>query len=222
MGHIVGENIAISFVDGHEITRRGLRSIFESEAGFTVVAEGASKQDALMIAERDAPDVLLMDLSMPGGGMEALQAIIEGYPKIHCVIITVNDDPALAMRALKLGARGYILNGVSARHLVDAIRSVMDNASYISPEFAARLIEAAQVRKNTAAAHEDLSYREAQIIGEVEKGLTNKEVATRLQISEKTVKHYMTSVMQKYGVSNRVGAVIAHRDQNSQQRLRQH
>jgi two-component system, NarL family, nitrate/nitrite response regulator NarL len=223
VGHIEEKDIRIAFVDDHEIVRRGLRHIFEGDAGFTVVAEGGSRQDALLIAERDAPDVMLIDLLMPGGGgIEALKAITEDHPAIRCVIITASDDAAIAMKALKLGARGYILKGVSGRNLLAAIRTVMDDASYISPEFAAKLVEAAQAKKAVSGTFEDLSYRETQIIGEVEKGLTNREVATRLKISEKTVKYYMTSLMQKYGVSNRVGAVIAHRNQNTEERQSQH
>jgi two-component system nitrate/nitrite response regulator NarL len=203
--------IAIAIVDDHPIVRYGLAKVLGTDPEFRVVAEGASSSDALEIATKHRPDLMILDLGIPGGGIEALLKISANVPSVRCMILTVCDSAETAIRALNAGAKGYVLKGVSAQDLKAAIWMVIKNSSYVSPEFATKLLVTAQLKvEDSRSGGDKLSYREAQIMHEVENGLTNGQVAIKLDISEKTVKYYMSSVMQKYGVSNRVSAVVAH------------
>ncbi|MGO4852552.1 response regulator [Phaeovulum sp. W22_SRMD_FR3] len=199
--------ITVGIVDDHEVVRQGLSAILAQQRSMRVIGEGASAPEAVSLAIKYRPDVMLLDITMPGGGLEALKTIVSKTPEVRCVILTACDDASVAMAAITAGARGFILKGVSSGNLLAAIEVVMADQSYVSPEFAARLMDAALQVKLEGAPSLGLSRREEQVLREVEKGLTNREVADRLHLSEKTVKHYMTSVMQKFGVSNRVGAI---------------
>ncbi|MET4449159.1 two-component system nitrate/nitrite response regulator NarL [Bradyrhizobium sp. GM2.2] len=209
------EQATIAIVDDHPIYRQGLTAVFRAEARFKVVAEGASTADALDIAKAHRPSILVLDLGIPGDSLETLRQLCVEFPGTHCVILTACDDPQTGIAALNAGAHGYILKGVSASELKAAIWAVFKNeSSFVSPEFAARLLSAVQ-RKEAVSIDVGLSHRELQIIAEVESGATNRMVADKLKISEKTVKHYMSSIMQKCGATNRVSAVMAY------QRMRQ-
>lgn len=211
MSNNIGNTTTVAIVDDHPVVRYGLKMVLEAEPGFNVVGDGETADEAVDLAARHKPAVMLLDLAMPGGGIEAMHRIREVSPTTRCMILTVCDDPNVAIEALKAGARGYVLKGVSASELRSAIWVVVKDSSFISPEFATRLLQAAQAPHRTQTPHDVLTHRETQIIDEVEKGLTNRQIAVKLNVSEKTVKYYMTSVMQKYNVNNRVSAVVAHR-----------
>ena len=203
--------VSIAIVDDHPILRHGLAGILRNEPRFRLVAEGGSATEALQIAQLHRPDIMILDLNIPGCGIEALKQIVVEFPAVRCIILTVCDSADTAIGALNAGAQGYILKGVSATDLKSAILTVFNNESFVSPEFATKLLIAAQNKKqDTPIADSRLSFREGQILREVESGLSNRMVAEKLRISEKTVKHYMSSIMQKYGVNNRVSAVMAY------------
>lgn len=203
--------ISIAVVDDHPILRHGLAAVLRNEPRFRLVAEGGSATEALQIAQVHRPDIMILDVNMPGGGIEALKQIVVEFPSVRCIILTVCDSADTAIAALNAGAQGYVLKGVSAADLRSAIWTVFNNESFVSPEFATKLLLAAQDKNHgTSTADSRLSFREGQILREVEAGLSNRMVAEKLHISEKTVKHYMSSIMQKYGVNNRVSAVIAY------------
>ena len=208
---IIGEPITIGIVDDHPVVRYGLTRVFDADPEFRIVGEGTTCDDAVEIATKQRPQVMILDLGIPGGGIEALHKISARVPSVGCLVLTVCDSAETALQALEAGAKGYVLKGISAQDLKGAIRLVINNSSYVSPEFATKLLVAAKLKDQESRGGEDkLSYREAQILHEVENGLTNNQIAKKLSISEKTVKYYMSSVMQKYGVTNRVGAVVAH------------
>ncbi len=208
--------VSLAVVDDHPILRHGLAAVLRSEAGFKVVAEGGSSTEALQIANVHRPNIMLLDLGIPGGGIEALKQICIQVPSTRCIILTVCDNADTAINALNSGAQGYILKGVSGEDLKAAIWTVFNNETFVSPDFATKLLMASQMEKQALSqAGGRLNFRENQVLREVESGLTNRKVAEKLQISEKTVKYYMTNIMQKYGVSNRTSAVVAH------QKLRQ-
>lgn len=212
---MLNEQATIAVVDDHPIYRQGLAAVFRAEPRFKVVAEGASSVDALDIAKAHRPNIVILDLGIPGNSLETLKQLCIEFPSTHCVILTACDDPQIGIAALNAGAHGYILKGVSASELKAAVWAVFKNeSSFVSPEFAARLLSAVQ-QKGVEPVNLGLSHRELQIIAEVESGATNRMVAEKLRISEKTVKHYMSSIMQKCGASNRVAAVMAY------QRMRQ-
>lgn len=205
------DEIRIGIVDDHCIVREGLVRVLRKLPGARIVFEGSSCSDAMRLTVEHEPDMLIIDLAMEGGGLNAIRHIREVLPEVRCVVFTASDDPMTAMAALSLGATGYILKGIGASELVAALQSILSNQSYVSPEFAMKLVSAANDRKVAAPAGTGLNVREVQVITEVERGLTNRQIAERLKISEQTVKYYMTSLMQKYGVSNRTLAVLEYR-----------
>jgi two-component system, NarL family, nitrate/nitrite response regulator NarL len=204
------DRVSIALVDDHPIYRHGLAAVFRADGRFNVVAEGASSTEALQIASVYLPRILLLDLGIPGGGIETVQHMCIEFPETYCVVLTACDNPQIGIAALNAGAHGYILKGVSASELRAALWAVHKNeTSFVSPEFATRLLSAAQV-KEPKMVDSGLSHRETQILREVVSGATNRMVAEKLSLSEKTIKHYMSSIMQKYGVTNRTSAVTAY------------
>lgn len=205
--------IRIAVVDDHPLLREGVVGTL-CAAGLDVVGVGASAADAVRIAAEHAPQVMLLDISMPGGGVEAARAIAKAHPGIRTIVLTVSEREDDVIAAMEAGARAYILKGVGGPELLATIRAVSRGETYIAPQIAARVLSRMQRRVNGGASkakavESELTLREEQIMDQVAKGLTNKEIALKFSLSEKTVKHYMTSVMQKLQVRNRVQAVLA-------------
>lgn len=201
--------LVAAIVDDHPIFRTGLAALLKEEMGFGAIHQGASAEDAIALAERHAPDIFFLDLSMPGGGIAALKQIAEILPSARAVLLTACDAAETAIEALNEGASGYILKGVGATELTGAVNTILNGGTFVSPSFAATLLRAAQAPGDAAQSDVYLTQREIQVLRELEQGHTNREIAQRLTISEKTVKFYMTNIMQKYGVKNRVAAVMA-------------
>ncbi|MDX9678160.1 response regulator transcription factor [Pseudomonas zeae] len=200
--------IRIGIADDHPLLREGVANTLRKRADLQVVEQGGSADEARDIAQRMRPDVMLMDVNMPGDVFAAVKFISTQLPQVKVLMLTVSESEDDAYSALEAGARGYVLKGVSGPDLVLAIRSIARGETFITPEFANRLLS--NFKKHEAEVRKiDLTHREEQIIREVSKGLTNKEVASKLFISEKTVKYYMTCVMQKLHARNRVEAVTA-------------
>ena len=210
--------IRIGIADDHPMLREGVANTLRKRADLQVVEQGATAQDAMDIARKIRPDVMLMDVNMPGDVFAAVRFISTQLPNVKVLMLTVSEAEDDAFLALEAGARGYVLKGVSGPELVLAIRSVARGETYITPEFANKLLS--NDKKHEAQIHTiDLTHREEEVIREVSKGLTNREVASKLLISEKTVKHYMTCVMQKLHARNRVEAVTALRHYREREAL---
>lgn len=203
----IGHRTTVGIVDDHALFREGLAAVLTRSMQHTVVFEGETADDAVNNVMTHLPDLVLLDLGLPGNTIDALRKIKERAPGTFCVILTSCDDPLKAMAALSLGAEGYILKGIKGDDLLQALDGILQRRTYVSPEFAMRLVTAANAQSRKASQTSDLSYREEQVIREVQNGLTNREVAAQLKLSEQTVKFYMSSAMQKLGVKNRVGAV---------------
>ncbi|WPN33050.1 response regulator transcription factor [Pseudomonas sp. P5_109] len=200
--------IRIGIVDDHPMLREGVANTLRKRADLQVVEQGANAQDAKDIATRVRPDVMLMDVNMPGDVFAAVRFISTELSEVKVLMLTVSESEDDAFLAMEAGARGYVLKGVSGPDLVQAIRSVAKGETYITPDFANKLLS--NIKKHEAETHKcDLTHREEEVIREVSKGLTNREVASKLLISEKTVKHHMGCVMQKLNARNRVEAVTA-------------
>jgi DNA-binding NarL/FixJ family response regulator len=207
------ELIRIAVVDDHPLLREGVANTFRADGGFDVVAIGGSGADAVRIAAEHLPHVMLLDISMPGGGIEAARAIAQSFPEIRTVMLTVSEREDDVTAAMEAGAHGYVLKGVTGVDLIGTVRAVSRGETYITPQLATRLLHQMKRKNSEKAAQRpevELTHREEQILNEVSSGLTNKEIARKLTLSEKTVKHYMTSVLQKLQARNRVEAVIAH------------
>jgi DNA-binding NarL/FixJ family response regulator len=207
--------IRIGVVDDHPLLRDGVVNTLQA-AAMDVVGVGASASDATRLVDKHSPDIMLLDISMPGGGVEAVRAITRSHPKIMTIMLTVSEREDDVIAAMEAGARAYVLKGICGPELIATIRAVSRGETYITPQIAARVLAKMQRRTDPGSATRaktaeiELTYREEQIMNQVAQGLTNKEIALKFSLSEKTVKHYMTSVLQKLQVRNRVEAVIAH------------
>jgi DNA-binding NarL/FixJ family response regulator len=205
----VSESIRIAIVDDHPLFREGVARSLGEMGGFELVGEGASAEDAERLARASTPDILLLDISMPGGGLNALAAILAAMPEQKVVMLTVSETNADVAQALKAGARGYVLKGVGSKALAEILRDVANGQSYVSPSLSARLLS--DLLQPTGSKPDPLSQltgREAEILKLVAEGLSNKEVAARLSLQEKTVKHHMTRVLAKLNVRNRTEAAL--------------
>lgn len=204
------KRLRIVVVDDHPLFREGVVQTLEREPDFEVVGTGASASDAILLTRDKMPNIVLLDVSMQGGGLTAAREISSAAPEVQTVFLTVSEDVRTVEAALSAGVRGYILKGIGGADLVRSIRSIAAGATYITPDFAARLIAAKPaVPKGLHCNADTLTPREQGVLDEVARGLTNKEIARKLRLSEKTIKHYMSAVLQKLGARNRMEAVIA-------------
>lgn len=205
--------LRVAIVDDHPLMREGIEHTLRREPDFDVVATGGCANDAIRIASELSPDLILLDVNMPGSGLEAARAITASHPEIRILCLTVSERHEDVTAALEAGVRGYILKGIGGPDLVRTIRSVAAGETYITPEFAARLLATPlrTTKSSTPDPLQQLSIREEQILKEVSNGLTNKEIARKLDLSEKTIKHYMSGVLHKLSARNRVEAIVASR-----------
>jgi two-component system, NarL family, nitrate/nitrite response regulator NarL len=219
--------IRLVVVDDHPIVREGLVAVLGREPDFRVVGVGANAADAFDLAERHLPHVMLLDVNMPGGGLSALARIAAAYPAVAVIILTVREDPETVGAAMKTGARGYLLKGVGGKQLTEIVRTIRRGEHYVSPALAARLLMETAATDAASGGHSQasnagavpvgLTVREEQILRLLAGGASNKQIAGELALSESTVKHYMTNLMQKLQVKNRVeAALLAQRQRNSE------
>lgn len=205
------DKITVAIVDDHAIVRKGLVTVLEQGNDVEVVVEASDAASAIRALSGTQVDVVILDLSIPGGGATVLKALEEAGRAGSCLVFTANDDPKVALRIMQKGIGGYLLKGPGLEDISKAIRTIAGGEKFVSPAFAARMVEAAQSQATVERKAAVLTHREYQIISEVAKGKTNREIGEALHLSEKTVKHYMTGLMQKLQVSNRVAAVMAFR-----------
>ncbi|PZV34828.1 response regulator [Mesorhizobium kowhaii] len=213
--------IRIAIIDDHPLFREGVTRSLTEIGGFEMVGEGATAQDAERIVSTVRPDILLLDISMPGGGLTAVASILAGHPAQKIVMLTVSEANADVTRALNAGVRGYVLKGIGSRGLADILHSVAAGESYLSPTLSARLLSDLQSLQPTdgiADRLRQLTERQAEILRLVAEGLSNKEVALRLELQEKTVKHHMTGVLSKLNVRNRTEAALMMRESRDRDR----
>ena len=208
--------IRVVIVDDHPLFRGGVVRTLQEHEGIAVVGEGGSAEEAISLVDLHLPDIVCLDISMPGGGVEAAREIGRRYPAVRIVMLTVSEEDENVLSALQAGARGYVLKGVGARELVEVLRGVAEGASYVSPDLAARVLTAMKRPAGDGRPMDDpiasLSKREEQILGLVAQGMSNKEIGRELDLQEKTVKHYMTNILQKLQVRNRVEAALLARE----------
>lgn len=205
------DGLQIAIIDDHPLFREGVAHTLGSQPGIEIVGEGESAADAIRIAGERLPDVMLLDVSMPGGGLNAVRQIASAYPVIKLVMLTVSEEEEDVTAALRAGARAYVLKGVAARELVRILRAVAAGEVYVTPSLAATVLlelTGASGRRQQANPLDELTERERQIIELVAGGDSNKEIAAQLHLSEKTVKHHMTNILQKLQVRNRVEAAL--------------
>lgn len=202
--------IRIAVVDDHPLFCQGLVRTFRSRDEVELVGVGENCEAAVRIVREFEPDVVLLDLHLPGGGLQAAQSIkgLRGATKI--IFLTASEDEEDLSSALGTGASGYVLKRATADELLDIVQAVHKGATYVTPDLAARVLRKMSERQDER--HEPdpifLTRREEDILQGVSLGQTNKEIAQNLHIGEKTVKQYMTNIMDKLQVRNRVEAAL--------------
>jgi len=207
---VVLNPIRIAVIDDHPMFRAGAVQTLTRAHGIEVVGEGATAADALQVAKERTPDIILLDLGLPGGGIEAAASIAHVCPHVRTIILTVSDNERDVTSALRAGARAYILKGSGGTEVVETVRAIFRGDTYVAPDLASRLL--IQRSKQTEIVSNDdlhdLTSREEEILTLVSRGMSNKEVARRLDCTERTIKQHMTNIMRKLNVRNRVQAVL--------------
>ena len=204
-------NVRIIIADDHTLFRQGLKQVLELEKDFTVVAEVGSGEEAFQLAQALQPDVVVLDVSMPGGGLETCQRIKLVMPRLGVVILTMHEDQEYLMRALKFGANSYLVKDVDSANLAEAIRAAKDGRPYLHPKLAGlALMQVARGQDNRARQVGDpgLTDRELEVLKLVGQGASNRDIAASLFISEKTAKNHLTHIFEKLGVSDRTQAAL--------------
>jgi NarL family two-component system response regulator LiaR len=203
-----GQTIRVMIVDDHALVRTGLSAFLQIHADLLFVAEAASGEEALELCESIQPDVILMDLVMPGiDGAMATRAIRERWPRIQVIALTSFKDQEWVQKALQAGAIGYLLKDVQADALADAIRAAFAGHPTLAPEATQALVQAAQKGSTGPKPGHDLTPREHEVLALLVEGLTNAEIGQRLNITHSTSSAHVSSILSKLGVSNRAEAV---------------
>jgi two-component system response regulator NreC len=193
--------IRMLLADDHTVMRKGLRLLLESQPGFQVVAEAATGREAVSLAEQHAPDVIVMDIAMPLlNGIEAARQIAAKLPQAAVVFLSMHSDESYVLRALKAGARAYLLKDSAEHDLIEAVRTVTEGKAYFSPAISKMLVEdyMRQMRERKVEdSYELLTTREREIVQLLAEGKNNKEVANLLNLSLYTVETHRSNIFQK-------------------------
>jgi two-component system NarL family response regulator len=192
--------IRILIFDDHHVIREGLKALISTQPDLLVVGEASDGQNASDLFRKHHPDIVLMDLSMPGvGGMEATKTLCTTFPNARVIVLSIRSGDEDIHRSLQAGAKGYLLKDATSVHLFEAVRTVHSGRRYIPTEIATQLAERPPAS--------DLTAREAEILQEIVRGKSNKEIADSLSIAEPTVKFHVSNILIKLGANDRTGAV---------------
>ena len=206
------DKIQLVVVDDHPLFREGVVAILGTEADIEILGQGVSAEDAISLCRDFLPDIILLDINIPGGGLHAAQMIANAFPVVKIIMLTASPDEDHVLSALKVGVSAYVLKGVAARELVGILHTVQAGESYVTPTLAASLLM--EMTSSTEGEQEqddlfdELTERERQILELIAEGSSNKEIGQQLFLTEKTVKHYVTNILQKLHVRNRVQAAL--------------
>ncbi|HEY1512631.1 MAG TPA: response regulator transcription factor [Gaiellaceae bacterium] len=205
--------IRILVVDDHAVVRSGLKLLLSAEPDLEVVGEAGNAREAVFEVRAQKPDVVLLDVVMPGeSGIEAVPKLLHESPETKVLVLSMQDDPNYVREAFAAGASGYVLKEAADAEVVDAIRQVADGGSYVHPVLGARMV-AADAQAKAAAAADPLSDREREVLTLLALGHTNQEIAKQLYISVRTAETHRAHIMRKLGLETRAALVryaIAH------------
>lgn len=208
------------FVDDHPVVLEGLTSFFSSDNSFEVVAKGQTASEAIELCSKYLPDILVIELGTAGNALGAIVHILQSMPSTKVVVFTATADIDSAVKALGAGASGYVLKSSTVEELRTAVIAVMEGEAFITSSLANKVVAALRsVRDDQNTIR--LSFREQQITTLLLQGQTNKEIGASLNITEQTVKHYMTVLIQKFQVRNRLEVAIAAQKLNAATRQRE-
>lgn len=212
------EPTRIVIADDHPLFREGVAHTLDSEEDLEIVGQAKSGKEAVRLVTELLPDILLLDIAMPDqDGITTAKKISTAFPVVRIIMLTASEDEDDLLNALKAGARGYVVKGVHAKELASVVRAVVDGETYISPTMAAALlIELTKPQEPNPLS--DLTVREKEILSLVAEGLTNREIGLKIHLAEKTIKHYMTNILQKLHVRSRVEAALLMQKQKLKQK----
>lgn len=199
----------IILVDDHEVVRLGLKSLLERHPQFEVVGEASSARDALEQVAALEPDVVVMDIRLPGtSGIEACEQIVDNYPDTKVIMLTSYAEDEMLFSAIRAGASGYVLKQIASEELVKAIEAVGRGEALLDPAVTQRVFQEVRraVKEEEASAFQHLSQQEKHVLLLVSEGKTNREIAKNLFLGEGTVRNYVSSILSKLGVNNRAEA----------------
>lgn len=201
--------VKIMIVDDHTILREGLKVVLSRESDFRIIAEAADGKEAVKKAIKLHPDVIVMDIRMPYSGLQATVDIMQTLPETKILMLTVSDTEADLVESVKAGARGYLLKGMDADELISAVRTVAAGGAIFTPSIAARFLDEF---RNDLNKEEDstssLTTREMDVLALVADGASNKEIATKLNVSEPTIKAHLRNILGKLHMKNRSQAAV--------------
>jgi DNA-binding NarL/FixJ family response regulator len=204
----VAKQVRVLIADDHPLTRDGIKSALAGDDGLEVVAEATNGEEAVKLAEQNQPDVVLMDMRMPGlSGIQATREITRANPGIRVLILTVEDAQARVGDAIQAGAAGYLLKDVDAAALARAVRLAAEGCAVIHPDLTRQFVDELRQLSTGERTVTALSAREVEVLQMISNGSTNREVAGALAISPQTVKTYLERIFTKLGVSDRTRAV---------------
>jgi DNA-binding NarL/FixJ family response regulator len=211
------ESIRILIADDHEVVRIGLASLLDAQEGFSVVGGAASGREAVQLARKLRPDVVVMDIRMPdGSGVDACRAITKELAGMPVIMLTSHADSEALFDAIDAGASGYVLKRVGSSDLVDAVRTVAAGGSLLDPAVTSRVLDRLRNarRVEEAGAFADLTDRERRVLAHLSEGASNRQIAERMGLAEKTVRNYVSSILAKLALESRSQAAayaIRHR-----------
>jgi two-component system, NarL family, response regulator DevR len=201
--------IRVFLLDDHEVVRRGLRELLEAEDDLEVVGEAGSAEDAMARIPPTRPDVAVLDVRLPdGNGVEVCREIRSTHPEIQCLILTSFADDEALFQSIMAGAAGYVLKQIKGTDLVDAVRRVADGQSLLDPAVTSRVLERLRTPPETDERLARLTEQERKILDLIADGLTNRQIAERVHLAEKTVKNYVSNLLTKLGMERRTQAAV--------------
>ncbi len=204
--------INVLIADDHAMVRQGLKTILELEDDIYVVAQAANGNEAVELAKNLKPDIILMDINMPVlNGLQAIKLLKEGEERFKIIVLTLHQDREYLFKTLQMGCEGYVLKDAESSVLIDAIRSVYGNQTFIQPNMTSELVK--EFNRVTLYEHDrtlsnNLTSREIEVLKLIAEGMINKEIAKNLYISEKTVKNHISNIFKKLDVNDRTQAAI--------------
>ena len=208
-GDEAGEPIAVFLLDDHEVVRRGVRDLLEAEPDITVIGEAGTASSALARIPALKPDVAVLDVRLPDGdGVSVCREIRSRMPEVACLMLTSFGDDEALFSAIMAGAAGYVLKQIKGTDLVDAVRRVAAGQSLLDPAVTARVLDRIRRGPDQPDELKTLTDQERRILTLVAEGLTNREIAERMFLSEKTIKNYVSSLLAKLGLERRTQAAV--------------
>lgn len=203
------KNIRVFLMDDHEVVRRGLKEMLNSEGSFQVVGEATGAEETLSRLPDLHPDVALLDLRIPDGdGIEVCREIRSNYPQVACLILTSFDDDEALLSAAIAGASGYVLKQIHGTELFEAIKQAALGKSLLDANIVAKVVERLKTSSATDEKLRSLSPQEKRILDFIAQGLTNRQIGEQMYLAEKTVKNYVSNVLSKLGMSRRTEAAV--------------